>query len=228
MTMHKLIPFSLLMALSLSAHAGGVVVGSTRVVFDGAKKEASLSLKNNNEKSPYLVQSWVEDESGSNKTPFIITPPVFKLESGKENMLRIVRAGGNLPEDRESVYYVNVKAIPPAPKDENANTLQLAIKTRMKLFYRPAGLKGNPIDSYKALQWVKSGSKLHIINNTPFSVTLSEVKINGRDVDNVNLVPAKGSVDYKLPANISAGAPVKFTTVNDYGGISEVQNATLK
>ncbi len=70
-------------------------------------------------------------------------------------MLRIVRAGGNLPEDRESVYYVNVKAIPPAPAEESANTLQLAIKTRMKLFYRPAGLKGNPMDSYKALVWKK-------------------------------------------------------------------------
>lgn len=226
---NKLILVFLLMCFSFSIYAaGGVVVGSTRVVFDGSKKEANLSLKNNNDKSTYLIQSWVEDASGNNKTPFIITPPLFKLDPVKENMLRIVRAGGNLPEDRESVYYVNVKAIPPAPAEESANTLQLAIKTRMKLFYRPAGLKGSPMDSYKALVWKKEGDSLRIVNNTPFSVTLSEVKVNGSEIDKVDLVLPMSSTSYKLPSKVNIGAQVVFTTINDYGGTSELQKAILQ
>ncbi|MCV5920354.1 fimbria/pilus periplasmic chaperone, partial [Escherichia coli] len=75
------------------------------------------------------------------KTPFIITPPLFKLDPEKNNILRIVNITHGLPQDRESVYWVNVKAIPSKSDDsENKNVLQIAVRTRIKLFYRPAGL----------------------------------------------------------------------------------------
>lgn len=43
-----------------------------------------------------------------------------------------------LAQDKESLYYFNLREIP--PKTDKANTLQIALQTRIKLFYRPAGL----------------------------------------------------------------------------------------
>jgi P pilus assembly chaperone PapD len=55
-----------------------------------------------------------------------------------------VRTGGSLPEDRESVFWLNVKSIP-ATDDSvpHNNVLQVVVKSRLKLFYRPAGLEGS-------------------------------------------------------------------------------------
>lgn len=49
--------------------------------------------------------------------------------------------GEPLPADRESLFWMNVKAIPSLDeKLANENTLQIAIQSRIKLFYRPSGL----------------------------------------------------------------------------------------
>ena len=131
---------ALLMTLWTPVRAG-VVVGGTRLIYDGGKKESALNISNP-DAMPYLIQSWVDAQEGdSAKAPFIITPPLFRLDGGQNNLLRVVRAGGNLPTDRESLYWLNVKAIPSVEKKEN--TLQIAIKTRIKLIYRPQGLTGN-------------------------------------------------------------------------------------
>ncbi|WP_223346554.1 fimbria/pilus periplasmic chaperone, partial [Escherichia coli] len=41
--------------------------------------------------------------------------------------------------DRESLFYYNVREIP--PKSGKANTLQIALQTRIKLFWRPKALE---------------------------------------------------------------------------------------
>jgi len=43
---------------SVSVANAGVIIGGTRVVYDGNKKEASIDV-NNPDKTPYLIQSWV-------------------------------------------------------------------------------------------------------------------------------------------------------------------------
>lgn len=76
---------------------------------------------------------------GELKAPFIITPPLYRLDKDQQNVERIVLAGA-LPQDKESLYWLNIKAIPAASRKDN--TLQIAVKTRIKLIYRPAALKG--------------------------------------------------------------------------------------
>lgn len=41
----------------------GVIIGGTRIIFDGAKKEASISV-NNPDATPYLIQSWIDEQEG--------------------------------------------------------------------------------------------------------------------------------------------------------------------
>ncbi|MFQ6365119.1 molecular chaperone, partial [Serratia marcescens] len=74
------------------------------------------------------------------------TPPLFLMQGKKENTLRIIDATNNaLPKDRESLFWVNVKAIPSLDKaKQKENTLQLAITSRIKLLYRPQNLSMAP------------------------------------------------------------------------------------
>lgn len=81
--------------LAYAAGPGGVTVGGTRLIYDGSRKEASLTVTNS-DSTPYLIQSWAEvREEGGEKAPFIVTPPLFRLEGNEQNVLRVVRAGGN-------------------------------------------------------------------------------------------------------------------------------------
>lgn len=92
--------------------AGGVQVLQTRVIFNEGDKSALTTVRNNGD-APYLVKSDVlttldETASNANNSPFILTPPIARLEANSENALRILRQPGKtLPKDRESVYYLS-------------------------------------------------------------------------------------------------------------------------
>ncbi|HAT1676307.1 TPA: molecular chaperone, partial [Raoultella planticola] len=98
--------------LSTTVQAG-IVMGGTRVIYQEGKREASISVTNADVHSPYLVQSWIENyaENDKSKVPFIVTPPLFRLDPEQENVLRINFIGADLPHDRESVFWLNVKSI---------------------------------------------------------------------------------------------------------------------
>lgn len=84
------------------AHAT-VNIGGTRLVYAGAKKEVSLSVRNP-DSSPYLIQTVIDNlDSSPQKPPFIITPPLYRLDGGKENLMRVIQSG-NLPQDKESMF----------------------------------------------------------------------------------------------------------------------------
>ncbi|MEL4013639.1 fimbrial biogenesis chaperone [Dryocola clanedunensis] len=214
----------LLTALSSSA---STVIGGTRVIYDGSKKETSISISNPTkagQSGVFLVQSWVEGEASGSKAPFVVTPPLFRIDANQENILRIVRTGGNLPEDRESVFWLNVKSIP-ASDGNSENVLQIVVKSRLKLFYRPAKLPGLPIEAYKQLTFSRSGNKLQVNNPTPYYVTFYSLKVGGMEIKDADLVPPKGSTSYAFPAG--AAGSVVWQTINDYGGISKPETKSL-
>jgi P pilus assembly chaperone PapD len=84
----------------------------------------------------------------------LLSPPLFRLDAQKEQSLRIAWNGSSLPEDRESLFYMNIRTIPATAKeDSDKNMLRLIYKTRLKLFWRPSGLKGTPGDTCKNLHF---------------------------------------------------------------------------
>lgn len=197
----------------------GVIVGGTRVIYDGAKREASISVRNPEKTVPYLMQSWVETPytPDSRKAPFIITPPLFRLDAGQENVLRIVRTGEALPEDRESLYWLNIKSIPASEKTDK-NTLQISVKTRIKLMYRPTGLPGNASEAYKALSFTRHGNLLQVTNPTPYHVAFYSVKVGNQDIKDAGTVGPKGTLNWPLPTG--AAGFVSWQAINDFGGIT--------
>src|SRR6478735_6841613 len=133
--------------------------------------------------------------AGKTRTPLIVTPPSSRLDPGMENILRIMRVGGGLPADRESVFRLNVKEIP-EKADTRENTLQIAVRSRIKLFYRPSSLPGKPADARTHLKWVVSageggqGAVLRIANDSAYHVTFTGLTIDGgRQEINADMVP---------------------------------------
>lgn len=211
-------------AAGISAANAGVIIGGTRVIYDGNKKEASISV-NNPDSSPYLIQSWIETlNGGAEKAPFVITPPLYRLDKGQQNMERVVLTGA-LPQDKESLFWLNIKAIPSASKKDN--TLQIAVKTRIKLIYRPAALKTKmPEELVGQLLWQRSGNQLVVKNPGDYIINFNEISVGGKKLDDVSYVLPHATAKFNLPAGISDGK-VTYKVINDYGGVGEAHKATL-
>lgn len=205
------------------ASAGGITVGGTRVIYDGSRKEASLSVTSSSPE-PYLVQSWADvREDSAEKAPFIITPPLFRLDGNQQSVLRIVRAGGSLAEDRESLYWLNVKAIPRGTQQDNVNTLQIAVKNRIKLTYHPAALSGVPEEQTSQLRWRVAGNKVTVTNPTPFVMNFYEIRLGGRDLADVTYVLPMSEATFTAPSG--AAGSVSWKLINDYGSIGPEHTA---
>lgn len=125
--MHSHIPLAFLglaflasLALPSEAEAT-VIINGTRVVMDGNKNEAVITVHNPDE-AVYLVQSWVEKKPGdTQKTPFFVTPPLSRIDPGKINTLRIILTEKSLPDSKESLFWLNIKAIPSLPSSGGKN-----------------------------------------------------------------------------------------------------------
>ena len=146
------------------ASAAGVAIAGTRVIYNEQSHEADITVKNTNPHDPVLIQSWVDDLADNNKSPFIVTPPLFRLDAGDSNDLRVLLTSAQLPNDRESLFTLNIKVIPANTAPAGENILQFAIKNQLKLIYRPAGLPGSALDAAQHLRWRVSGNHLQAEN----------------------------------------------------------------
>ena len=154
--------FGLLMAATglVSRAEAGVALGATRVIYPAGQKQVPLAVTNTDENGTYLIQSWVENAAGTKDGRFVVTPPLFAMQGKKENTLRIL----------------DVKAIPAMDKSKlNDNTLQLAIISRIKLYYRPAKLAMPPEEAAQKLTFRRNAGKLTLINPSPYYLTVTEL-----------------------------------------------------
>ncbi|KGO99120.1 fimbrial biogenesis chaperone [Novilysobacter defluvii] len=228
-----LLAATLLLTCSLPAMAG-VIINGTRVVYPAQSREVTVQLTNTGD-SPALVQAWIDsgdpDQAPEDSAaPFVITPPISRIEPGRGQALRIIFAGEPLPPDRESVYWLNVLEVPPAP-DAGAeqNYLQVAFRSRVKLFYRPQGLPGTANEAPEALQWTGGAAVLQVTNPTPFHVTVVGLQARSADGTGLQTLEDKGRMlapgeSARWPVDGPVGQ-VAFTTVNDYGGRVEYTSA---
>ncbi|WP_431511748.1 fimbrial biogenesis chaperone [Variovorax sp. DAIF25] len=223
--------FGILVMLGLQCSASAsVMLSGTRVILGEKARETSLPMKNTGT-SPYVVQAWIDAGEGKNKTPLLVTPPLSRLDPGKENLLRIMRVGGELPADRESVFWLNVKEIPQTPTQENV--LQVAIRSRLKVFYRPASLPGSSVEARTLLRWAVSagpqgqGVVLKVGNASAYHVTLLKLTVNkGQGPDkkdqeelDAGMVPPFGELRFPLKTlKAPQAVQINFTTIHDYGG----------
>lgn len=206
--------------------AGGVALGATRVIYPAQAKQTSLSLSNSSDKARFLINAWVENDRGEKEKHVIVTPPLFVSEPKSENTLRIIYAGQPLPADRESLFWMNVKAIPSVNKQdsEGKNVLQLAVLSRIKLFVRPENLAMQPEDARAQLRFSVQNRQLAIHNASPYYLSLVNLKVVNEKLPNTMVAP-HSTARVKI-----AGAPgrVVFQTVNDYGALTPEQQGVMQ
>ncbi|HET6632071.1 MAG TPA: molecular chaperone [Rhodanobacteraceae bacterium] len=224
----------LVLALFATGASASVIIAGTRVVFPAAQGEVTVRLSNQGDR-PALVEAWIDagDAKSSPDTahsPFLITPPLFRMNAHKDQSLRILFTSAETPlaSDRESLFWLNVLEIPPKPKNAaGKNLLQFAIRSRLKLFYRPANLKGDVRKAPETLTWTAvrdaSGVALAVHNPSPYYITISEASLTlgGAPVKAATgMVAPFGDLRLALKdakATPAAGTSVAFTTINDYG-----------
>lgn len=209
----------------------GVVLDGTRVIYPSDKRDITVKVTNMG-KRPVLVQSWLDngDESASPDkivTPFMLTPPINRIEPAKAQSLRIsATRTAALPQDRESVFWLNVLEIPAKPDTAKVgdNYLQLSVRTRVKLFYRPASLKDGVSQAPRNLTWTADRDGLTAKNTSPYYISLAEVTVNEKKTE-VDMVNPMSHRTFRVPGAVR-GSSIKASWIDDYGARRE-QNFTV-
>ena len=217
-----------------AAYAGVVIYG-TRVIYSEGMREQQVRLMNDGG-SPLLVQAWLDRGEGTvveeEMVPFVMTPPVFRMGPGRGQTLRILHTGELMPQDKESVFWLNVLEIPPKAQPEaGEGVLQLAIRTRIKLFFRPATLAEGPKEPEKQLRWSVLDKRengavaVRVENPTPYFVSFMDAQLRaGEQVFplRTTMVAPGGSEIFEL-ASPSGSVPVpekvEFNLIDDIGGV---------
>ncbi|WP_425011647.1 fimbria/pilus periplasmic chaperone [Pantoea agglomerans] len=215
-----LIAASLLGMTVLPSVNAAVSLDRTRVIFDGSKKSMSVGIRNDNTSLPYLAQAWIEDSNGNKiQSPLMALPPLQRLEPGAKSLVKIQMTPGaeaSLPQDRETLFWFNLREVP--PKSNKVNVLQLALQTRVKMFYRPASLAFKQATSetpwQEKLTLTRQGERYKVSNPTPYYVTL--VASGKTDMKPLMLAPG-ASADLGIKASLP-GSQLQIAYINDWGG----------
>jgi P pilus assembly chaperone PapD len=190
-----------------------ISLSATRVIYESKQKDASINVVNNGNKE-VLIQSWLAQEDNNNPPPFAVTPPLVKMKGGQHQLLRVLYQGHSLPQDKESVFWLNVQEIP--QQVEGDNQLQLALRQRVKLFYRPAGLSGTANLASTQLNVTVRGNKLEFYNPTPYYINMLWFRQGNLTLKGKMIAP-RDSLTIDSPGIRSTGE-FDITVINDFGG----------
>ncbi|OQS35946.1 fimbrial biogenesis chaperone [Chromobacterium haemolyticum] len=208
--------------LAMSHANAGISLNGTRVIFDGAHPEASVTVRNHG--ADILVQSWLEALDGDKaELPFAITPPLTRLPAGQEQLLRILYAGAGASDQQETAFWLNVQEIPQAAG--KGNVLQLAVRQRVKVFYRPPGLDGDALQAPERLRWrlrrERGNSWLQADNPSRYHVTVTGLTLlsggKSKEISRARMLAPDTGGQWSLPADTADDARLRYQIINDFG-----------
>ncbi len=207
----------LVMVCFASSYAtASISLSATRLIYNGEQKEVSINVKNDGEQD-VMIQTWLEKDEGSTLLPpFAVTPPLAKLKGGERQLLRAFYQGSGLPQDKESVFWLNVQEIPLAV--EGKNVLQLALLQRIKVFYRPSGLQQDPATVPELLSVKVSNNQIELFNPTPYHINFIDFSKDNYTVNGKMIYPGK-SLSLTMPAGMNTSGLFNIDIVNDYGAV---------
>lgn len=235
----KLLSVFIFMAMSMISTSifADVVINGTRIIYNAKDKESVVQLKNNG-KNAYLLQLWMDDgdvkaKPGQSPVPFVINPPVVRIDPAKGQAVRIMATNPVLPQDRETLFWFNMLEIPPKPTEmiqSGANLVQLAFRTRIKFFYRPGGFSQTPLEAYRNIRFDLNNGSLNIKNDSPYFITFNSIEIRkdknspiAASVDKFSkrMIEPKGEFNLQLTKKTTDslnGLTVFYNVINDFGG----------
>lgn len=220
--------FFLTIISTIGTAYAGIQIGATRVLYAEGKKEVSVSI-HNKDSSPYLIKSWIESTTTSNSY-FAVTPPLFRMDGDQKNVVRIFKSNSELPSDKESLFYLNITSIPSMDSSDTRNSLQIAVRTKMKLIYRPKRLMEDIPESFsKDIIWTLNGNTLTAKNPSPYFMNFAQITLNGKTTSMAekNFIPPLMTTSYELPAGSNKSGTLEWIIINDQGGKGELHKTVL-
>ncbi|MCS4299142.1 MULTISPECIES: fimbria/pilus periplasmic chaperone [Acinetobacter] len=203
---------------------GGIALGATRLIYEQDKKQASMPVINSTTNKRFLINTWIEDASSKKIKSVIVTPPMFVSEAKSESSLRIINTNQTLARDRETLYYLNVQAIPSVSKEEleKQNVLQLAILSRIKMMIRPENLSIRIEDAPSLLEVSIQKNKVVMKNPTPYFMTVANLTVDTQPQTTFMLDPfSEKPLDH-------FGHNITFQTINDYGAFTQERKINIQ
>ncbi len=217
--------------LSIPVFADSIIVNGTRFIYKENDKEVTVQLSNTADR-PSLAQVWLDDgdpEATPDKisTPFIINPPVSRIDPHSGQVIRIkLSPGSRLSQTKESIWWLNVLDIPGSSKadkaPEGAGLFKMAVRSRFKLIYRPDSLSGRS-SAIEKIKLQPAGSSLTMTNPTPFYITVATISPDGGEPinsDAVMLAP-QSSQTISLRQTVHTGEKLMLEEINDYGALAK-------
>lgn len=216
-----------------------IKLGANRLIYRPNSAGSEISVTNPQD-YPILIQGKVYNEDKKTAAPFIVTPPLSRLEAKQQSRLRIIKTGGSIDNDKETLQWFCVGGIPPKDtdvwaQDKNGKSLaqssvhlQVEVSAHLciKMMTRPSDVKGSPMDGAETLQWHQQGNQLSVTNPSPFYINLSSVSVGGKAVQNIDYVAPGASRSFLLPKG--AGGQVDWKIITDEGGESHVFQAPMR
>lgn len=221
-------------ALPMAAAHAAVSLSHTRLIVSADQPEVTPRVANEGDQ-PVLLQMWFDAgnrdaDPQTIVTPFLVLPPILRLEAGAQQRLRILYTGhGSPPAGRESVYWLNILEIPPKADATGAGLLQISFRTRVKVFFRPDGVKADA-RAHESLRFEvrRQGPepRLRITNPTPLHQTLLDVVMGSarnhpaaRNLGEPGMLAPGASIDLLIPGGriADAGEPLWYCVIDDAG-----------
>ena len=166
------IGFAALSFMVVSSAWGALSVDQSRYIFEGDKDALSIVVENASPQT-YGGQTWIENIKETDMRPtFVVTPPFFKVPGNGKQVLRVIKALEQMPEDKESIYWVSLQEIPPKNPDGG---LSVALRTKVKLLYRPASLIKSRKGAESNLSLKVVDGNMQLVNTTPYIFAIADV-----------------------------------------------------
>jgi P pilus assembly protein, chaperone PapD len=213
--------FSSLWLLAFSLHAA-VNINATRVVFNNGETQRVVSLVNDGD-YPVVVQNWVDDgdpQKGPSQAnaPFVVVPPVLKIQPGEKRELRIMTSGKGLATDRESLYWLNIYQIPPELKSaQPGEKVRLALRNQLKVLWRPKNVGVLTEKSINLLSFRYEDGTIHAINESAWNITLADVSFGDYSSSGIVVPPHSRSMIFNSAPPVKQDNKINFTVINDEG-----------
>ncbi|CAB5662464.1 molecular chaperone [Providencia hangzhouensis] len=170
----------LLTILFSSSTFSNVIITGTRIIYPADADSITVQLTNNS-KTSSLVQSWIDngDENSTpenSEAPFYLSPPIVKIEGLQGQQLKIKKTPGKLSDNVESVFFLNVLDIPKTPESaKGKNVIQLATRSRIKIFYRPIGLTESSDEVINHASYQIKNNNILVKNNSQYHLTIAAI-----------------------------------------------------
>ncbi len=213
--------FGLTLAVLMSSQSAlaSLSADQTRYIFNGNKDSLTITVTNNDKEKTFGGQAWVDNIIEKDTRPtFVVTPSFFKVKPKGQQTLRVIMASDHVPQDKESVYWLNLQDIPPAME---GNGIAVALRTKLKLFYRPKALIEGRKGAEEGITFkVRPDGRNVLVNTTPYIYAIGNLlDVNGKKIS-VDSDAAKKLLMFmpgdEVPVN---GKVVKVESLNDYGEI---------